>query len=55
VITREPIETAQPTVENRVGTRVPETAQFYAVPREVAVEVPALARWAIFSVASNLP
>jgi hypothetical protein len=33
---------AAPTVEYRVGMRVPETAQLYAVPQEVAVEVPAI-------------
>jgi hypothetical protein len=31
---------AQPTVEYRVGTRVLQGARLYAVPREVAVEVP---------------
>jgi hypothetical protein len=41
-IVRERVRPAQPTVEYRVGTRVPETAQLYAVPQEVAVEVPAI-------------
>jgi uncharacterized protein DUF1236 len=39
---RERVAPAPPTVEYRVGTRVPQTAQLYAVPREVAVEVPAI-------------
>jgi hypothetical protein len=29
-------------VEYRVGTRVPENVQLYAVPQDVAVEVPAI-------------
>ena len=33
---------AQPTVEYRVGMRVPQTARLYTVPETVAVEVPAL-------------
>ena len=33
---------AQATVEYRVGTRVPQSAQLYAVPETVAVEVPAI-------------
>jgi len=33
---------AQPTVEYHVGARIPESVQLYAVPREVAVEVPAI-------------
>lgn len=32
----------QTTVEYRVGTRIPANAQLYAVPQEVAVEVPAI-------------
>lgn len=32
----------QPTVEYRVGMRVPESAQLYAVPEPVAVELPAI-------------
>jgi hypothetical protein len=31
-----------PIVEYRVGTRVPGTAQLYALPQQVAVEVPAI-------------
>lgn len=33
---------SQPTVEYRVGTRVPQDTQLYAVPDTVAVEVPAI-------------
>ena len=40
---------AQPAAASRVGTRVPEGIALYALPRAVAVEVPALARWAVFS------
>jgi len=32
----------QPTVEYRVGARVPEGVQLYSVPQEVAVEVPTI-------------
>jgi uncharacterized protein DUF1236 len=39
-IVREPIETVTPTVEYRVGMRVPESARLYEVPESVAVEVP---------------
>jgi hypothetical protein len=39
-IVRERATPARPTVEYRVGTRVPESVQLYAVPQEVAVEVP---------------
>src|SRR6185437_13520282 len=56
VITREPVETrtvvtTQPlelspvqrqTIEYRVGMRVPQAARLYEVPRDVAVEVPAI-------------
>jgi hypothetical protein len=41
-IVHERVAPARPTVEYRVGTRVPESVQLYAVPREVAVEVPAI-------------
>jgi hypothetical protein len=39
-IVREPVETVQPTVEYRVGMRVPESIRLYTVPRAAAVEVP---------------
>jgi Protein of unknown function (DUF1236) len=39
-IVRERVTPARPTVEYRVGTRVPESVHLYAVPQEVAVEVP---------------
>ena len=41
-ITREPVETVTPTVEYRVGMRVPESARLYEVPNTVAVEIPAV-------------
>jgi hypothetical protein len=41
-IVRERVNPAQPTVEYRVGTRVPESVQLYSVPQEIAVEVPAI-------------
>jgi hypothetical protein len=41
-IVRERVAPAAPTVEYRVGARVPPSAQLYSVPQEVAVEVPAI-------------
>ena len=41
-IVRERVRPAQATVAYRVGMHVPETAQLYAVPDPVAVEVPAI-------------
>ena len=41
-IVRERVVQAQPTIEYRVGMRVPPTAQIYALPETVAVEVPAI-------------
>jgi hypothetical protein len=41
-IVARPVEPATPTVEYRVGMRVPETTHLYTVPQEVAVEVPAV-------------
>ena len=41
-IVRERIEPARPTVEYRVGTRIPESERLYAVPQDVAVEVPSV-------------
>jgi hypothetical protein len=41
-IVRERVQPAQPTVEYRVGTRVPQTTQLYSVPETIAVEVPAI-------------
>lgn len=41
-IVRQPVETVQPTVEYRVGTRVPHGARLYEMPRDVVVEVPAV-------------
>jgi len=41
-IVRERVAPARPTVEYRIGTRVPESVQLYSVPQEVAVEVPTI-------------
>ena len=41
-IVRERVAPAPPTVEYRVGVRVPESVRLYSVPQEVAVEVPAI-------------
>lgn len=41
-IVREPVAPVQPTVEYRVGTRIPESAHLYAVPQTVVTEVPAV-------------
>jgi hypothetical protein len=41
-IVRERVQPARPTVEYRVGMRVPPTAQLYTVPDTVAVDVPAV-------------
>jgi hypothetical protein len=41
-IVRERVLPARPTVEYRVGMRVPQTARIYTVPETVAVEVPAI-------------
>jgi hypothetical protein len=41
-IVRERVAPVQPTVTYRVGMRVPETSQLYAVPETVGVEVPAI-------------
>ncbi|HEY6699817.1 MAG TPA: DUF1236 domain-containing protein [Pseudolabrys sp.] len=41
-IVRERVVPAQPTVEYRVGARIPESVQLYTLPQEVAVEVPTI-------------
>ncbi|RDV04817.1 DUF1236 domain-containing protein [Undibacter mobilis] len=41
-IVRERVAPAPGTVEYRVGTRIPQNTTLYAVPQEVAVEVPAI-------------
>jgi hypothetical protein len=41
-IVQQPVTVAPPTVEYRVGTRVPPDARLYAMPPEVAVEVPTI-------------
>ncbi len=44
-IVRERVAPTEPTVEYRIGTRVPQTARLYSVPETVAVEVPAVKRY----------
>ena len=41
-IVREPTATLSPTVEYRVGARVPDSVRLYSIPDSVAVEVPAV-------------
>lgn len=41
-IVRERVVPAEPTIEYRVGARVPDYVPLYSVPQEVAVEVPAI-------------
>lgn len=41
-IVRQPVQAVPPTVEYRVGTRVPQGARLYEIPQDVAVEVPAV-------------
>ena len=41
-IVRERVAPAEPTIEYRVGARVPDRMRLYSVPQEVAVEVPAI-------------
>jgi hypothetical protein len=41
-IVRERVARAQPTVEYRVGTRIPASAHLYTVPQQVVTEVPAM-------------
>jgi len=41
-IVRERMAPAEPTIEYRVGARVPGGVRLYPVPQEVAVEVPAI-------------
>jgi len=41
-IVRERVDPAPPTVEYRVGARVPESVQLHSVPQAVVVEVPAI-------------
>jgi hypothetical protein len=42
---RERVTPARPTMEYRVGTRVPGDVQLYSVPQEVAVEVPSIRQY----------
>ena len=41
-IVRERVAPAEPTVEYRVGARLPDSVWLYSVPQEVAVEVPTI-------------
>lgn len=41
-IVRERVIPAEPTIEYRVGARVPDNARLYSVPQNIAVEVPAI-------------
>ena len=41
-IVRDRVVPAEPTIEYRVGARVPDRVRLYSVPQEVAVEVPAI-------------
>ena len=41
-IVRERVAPAAPTIEYRVGARLPDSVRLYSVPQEVAVEVPAI-------------
>jgi len=41
-IVRQPVQEGQPTVEYRVGTRVPRDTRLYALPQQVGVDVPAI-------------
>lgn len=41
-VVQQPVTAAPPTVEYRVGTRVPVSVRLYSIPESVAVEVPAV-------------
>ena len=41
-IVRERVAPAEPTVEYRVGARLPDSVRLYSIPQEVAVEVPTI-------------
>jgi hypothetical protein len=41
-IVRERVAPAEPTVEYRVGARLPDSVRLYSVPQEVSVEVPTI-------------
>jgi hypothetical protein len=41
-IVRERVAPAEPTIEYRVGARLPDNVRLFSVPQEVAVEVPAI-------------
>jgi len=41
-IVRDRVVPAEPTIEYRVGARVPDSVRLYSVPREVAIKVPTI-------------
>lgn len=41
-IVRERVAPAEPTVEYRIGARLPDSVRLYSIPQEVAVEVPTI-------------
>lgn len=51
IITQEP---TQAPVEYRVGTRIPSNARLYAVPQDLAVEVPAVRSYKYMTVNSRV-
>ena len=54
-IVREPAQApAQATVEYRVGTRIPSDARLYAMPQDVAVEVPSVRSYKYMTVNSRV-
>ena len=42
IVRERAVQQVAPTVEYRVGTRIPANAQLYTVPQSIAVEVPAI-------------
>ncbi|HEY7228936.1 MAG TPA: DUF1236 domain-containing protein [Pseudolabrys sp.] len=53
-IVREHVVPAEPTIEYRVGSRVPESVRLYSVPRAVAVEVPEIRSYKYMVVNSRI-
>jgi hypothetical protein len=51
---RERVQPARPTVEVRVGMRVPQTVPLYTVPETVAVEVPSIKAYKYLMVNSRV-
>jgi hypothetical protein len=44
-IVSERVSPVQPTVEYRIGTRVPQEVQLYSIPQQVVVDVPAISSY----------